>query len=365
MYQASARRASLESAILHGANLFNADLSGAWLKMAHLQGAKLNWAFLKGTQFLRAQLQGASLDDASANAARFDGANLQGSSFAGANLTGAQLASADLRGASLRAAQLQFATLHSTRFAGASLDNAQLQGTEFDDPVTPSYVSMLPPDPRRFDGASLLNPNVYRTALNLDNVKGARLRNPVNKPLVATPRILDYPAAPLTEDMVDQWVKTAKEYVAGEMNGPVVARHLTEQLERFKKTTPAEDEGATSQWLAAAGKSLDDEAYQAKLRTVMEDLVCSANASPFTAQGLLRNGRLFATGEHLRGISERMLKARAPGPGSGSQIFAACPGVNGFSDSDWAELKKLIDGLPPKSEPTAPTDRDSTVPKRP
>jgi uncharacterized protein YjbI with pentapeptide repeats len=359
MRQASARSASFESAILHGADLSNADLSGAWFHRAHLQRSDLTWAFLKGTQFLLAEIQGASLNDAVAYAARFDGANLQGSSLHGANLNGAQLPNADLRGASLHAAQLQIATLHSARFAGASLDDAQLQGAEFEDPAPPAYVQMSPPDPGRFDGASFLNPYVFRTVLNLDRVRGVRIRNPVNKPLVATPRVLNSPVVPLTDVMADEWVKNAKEYVANEMNGVVVARRLTAQLERFKKAKPADDEQATSRWTGAVDKSLDDEAYREKLKSVMEDLVCSDRGAPYTAQGLLRNGRLLATGDHLRAISERMLGARAQVPVSGGRVLAACPGVNGFSDSDWVELKKLVDGLSTKSEPAVSADKPS------
>ena len=64
----------------------------------------------------------------------------------------------------------------------------------------------------------------------------------------------------------------------------------------------------------------------------------SVQLAPYVARGLMRNGILAAEEVDLPTIAARMR--------SGREKIANCPGVEGFTDQDWAELDKL--SPPPK-----------------
>jgi hypothetical protein len=55
---------------------------------------------------------------------------------------------------------------------------------------------------------------------------------------------------------------------------------------------------------------------------------------PFVARGLIANGRLAATGPEIGHIAARMK--------AGQKTPSDCPGVTGFTDSDWAALDALV-----------------------
>jgi hypothetical protein len=71
-------------------------------------------------------------------------------------------------------------------------------------------------------------------------------------------------------------------------------------------------------------------------RTVafLADLACSSNGAPYVGRGLLRNGRMEATGSQIAAVAARLRK--------GKSEQAACSGVKDFTDEDWASLDGLV-----------------------
>jgi hypothetical protein len=64
-----------------------------------------------------------------------------------------------------------------------------------------------------------------------------------------------------------------------------------------------------------------------RLTDYLVQLACSADAAPHVARGLIRNGRIWATGAQIAMIiADRLRKGRTDP--------AACPGVRGFTDED-------------------------------
>ena len=65
-----------------------------------------------------------------------------------------------------------------------------------------------------------------------------------------------------------------------------------------------------------------------RLTDYLVQLACSADAAPHVARGLIRNGRIWATGAQIAMIiADRLRKGRTDP--------AACPGVRGFTDEDY------------------------------
>ena len=79
---------------------------------------------------------------------------------------------------------------------------------------------------------------------------------------------------------------------------------------------------------------------QSKDRTValLTDLACSSNGAPYVARGLLRNGRMEATGSEITAVAARLRK--------GKSDQAACFGVKGLADEDWASFDALVAAAP-------------------
>jgi Pentapeptide repeats (8 copies) len=116
--------ASLQKAVLCGANLRGCDMFRAKLGGADLVGAEFQEARLRNADFSAAILSRVNFADADLRRAYMSGAQLQG-----ANLRRADLRDAKLRGASLRGANLSDAYLNGADLSGADLSEAILVRT--------------------------------------------------------------------------------------------------------------------------------------------------------------------------------------------------------------------------------------------
>ncbi|HUJ77018.1 MAG TPA: pentapeptide repeat-containing protein, partial [bacterium] len=109
--------ATLEQAMLAGADLRGCNLRGCQLKGANLSRSDLQGAVLDGASLWDADLSGANLSLASLKNATLRGCNLEGANLAKANLAGANLNRANLVNANLYGAHLEGASLVRARFA--------------------------------------------------------------------------------------------------------------------------------------------------------------------------------------------------------------------------------------------------------
>ena len=85
-------------------------------------------------------------------------------------------------------------------------------------------------------------------------------------------------------------------------------------------------------WKTAYLSQPQGEEMKRRRGAFLADLACSSGSAPYVARGLLRNQRVNSTGGQL--FADRLHK--------GKSDPTACPGVNGFTEEDWAELSKLV-----------------------
>jgi uncharacterized protein YjbI with pentapeptide repeats len=290
--------ASLNFAQLQGANFFSARLQGASLVSAQLQGASLISAQLQGVSLKDAQLQGADLAFAQLQGAELDGAHLQAASLLRAHLQGASLNGAELSGAKLNGAQLQGASLNGAKLLGASLSRAEIWRTRG-------------------------TPNLDLADLGLGVVDTKVWNNDVPKEKRGT---------------FAEWRDAiANSIPAGPRRDLVIARLAA--IDPAAESEPADALDRDS-WKEKAGYSSklqdeerkkQDEERKKKRAVFLTDLACSNDAAPYVAQGLLNIFSDFGEGPQV--IIDKLHK--------GKSDLAACPGVKGFIDEDWARLAKL------------------------
>jgi hypothetical protein len=97
--------------------------------------------------------------------------------------------------------------------------------------------------------------------------------------------------------------------------------------------SPKEDVLDQNFWDNAHSSQLQGEEGQRKRAEFLANLACSSRDS-YVARGLLRNFRFDVGVVQLRQLlADRLLKAKSDP--------TACPGVNGFTDEDWADVSKL------------------------
>jgi uncharacterized protein YjbI with pentapeptide repeats len=300
----SFRGRDLRLAVLYRTDLRKADftgaqLQGAWLLGAQLQGASLDRAQLQGASLVAARLQGASLDRAQLQGASLNYARLQGASLNYARLQGAWLAFAQLQGASLFAAQLQ----------GASLDEAQLQGASL------AEAQLL--------NAALVNALVWRAfgtpMLNLTDLAN-----------------IDSHQTPWKDNQTfGEW----RDAIANSVPEGSLRDQVIERLAVLDPTGKKEPEHVLDQryWDTHSSRPQGEE-FRKKRAMFLADLACLERSAPYVARGLLRNleqegNPKFLDADGLRLFTDRLLK--------GKSDPATCPGVRGFTDTDWADLSEL------------------------
>jgi uncharacterized protein YjbI with pentapeptide repeats len=289
------RKADFAGAQLQGASLGLAQLQGALLNLAQLQGASLELAQLQGASLYKAQLQGASLKGAFLQSASLEWAQLQGTSLYQAQASGASFFSAQLQGAWLEYAQLQGASLREAQLQGASLKGALLQGALLHE--------------AQLQGASLREAQLQGTHGSPKNVDLTDLDS-----IDATTRLSEKELERLADSI------------------PLAMRNVFFWLVRSE-----EDVLDPNFWDNARSSQLQGEEFRRKRAMFLADLACLGDSAPYVASGLLRNLESsdpeFLDAEGLKLFTDRLLK--------GKSDPATCPGVRGFTDTDWAGLSKL------------------------
>jgi hypothetical protein len=91
-----------------------------------------------------------------------------------------------------------------------------------------------------------------------------------------------------------------------------------------------------SYWDKARSSQPRAEEVRRERATFLADLACLGDSLPHVARGLVRNLESweFLDASGLKLFTDRLLK--------GKSDPATCPGVRGFTDTDWADLSKLI-----------------------
>jgi uncharacterized protein YjbI with pentapeptide repeats len=292
----SFRGRDLRQAVLNRADLRKADFTGAILNAARVQGAKLQGARLVSTRLQGAELQMAELQGAALFMARLEGAKLMG-----AKLQGADLRSVRLQGANLMWAELQGVELQSAELQGANIEQAQLQGALLSE--------------AQLQGASL-NKGFLWLVRGTPKIGLTDLGN------------FDMDTAPWkdADSTFDQWQNTVLKWLTADEKDLF--------LKQFKPEWKSEELIPADFWKDALSTPPQGEQRKAKLAEFLANLACYSGSSPYVARGLLRNGRMEATGTQIVTVAEKLRK--------GKSDETACPGVKGFTDQDWGWLDKLV-----------------------
>jgi len=328
------RLAALSRADLRKADFTGAQLQGAWLNGAQLQGASLDRARLQGAWLSGAELQGARLNGAQLQGVRLDGARLQGARLNGLQLQGAWLSGAELQGARLDGAQLQGVRLDGARLQGASLDGARLQGAWLSGAelqgarLDGAQLQGVRLDGARLQGARLVKVLVWRASGTL-NLSLADFRN------------IDAHQKPWKDnETYAEWRDAiANSVPAGRRRDQAIAG-----LAVLDPTGKKEPKDLLDQryWDRAHSSQPQGEEVWGKRAMFLADLACLDDSAPYVARGLLRilppKDSQFLDAGGLKLFTDRLLK--------GKSDSTACPGVRGFTDTDWADLSKRHSRLP-------------------
>ncbi len=327
---------SLRGRRLEGANFFLTDLRQADFAGARLDGADFVQADLRGASFAGASLRGASfgngaLDGADFSDAMLTGADLnaalQGLNFAGADLRGTLFGfgvPTHLEGANLARARLDGAVFEAVNLQGADLRAASLVG------VTVASMADFGTN-ASLDGANLEGAHLQGAALQGASLAGASLNQ---AQLWRTSGVPILHATDATG--IDRTTRPTIDIAA---------------LSRLSANNPFQPEQQQRLTILAASNEPPQAtppniwptqpASTAELAQVLADLICAPppeNAEPprppHLARGLIANGRLAATRNDIARLAARMKAAQ--------KTPSDCPGVAGFTESDWAALDALV-----------------------
>jgi uncharacterized protein YjbI with pentapeptide repeats len=307
-------RAELIEANLQGAHLGLAKLQGAYLRGIQLQGADLRDAQLQGAELGKAKLQGADLQRTHLEGASLGAAQLLGARLVYAHLEGADVNSADLEGANLLSASLQGINLPYARLRGANLANAELQGA-----AIPSVD---------FQGASFRNAKVWRIGRLQSGDFGG------------LPRVdlVDFQECdPYTEPWSHTDAHSFAEWRDLIVKQIPVGGNRDLAKARLSKLDPNREAGLINREICVSNHiPPKDEGTIKDLATFLVDLACSSYSAPYVARGIIQQmeyGRDWDAAEQFT-IAAEMLRKGKSDP-------TACPGVNGFTNDDWARLDLL------------------------
>ena len=299
---------------------------------AQLQGAQFATATLVGADFAGAQLQGADLGR-ELQGVKFAQANLlgvlfgfgaetqlQGADLSGALLTGAELGRAQMQGASLKSASLRGAELRDANLQGADLSEADLRGANLDH--------------AQLQGSSLRHAKVWLTrglpAIGLADLDALELREATRLTLKEINDIVRLFQEPFRDNARERLsvLKPARK-----------TKDLT-KAEFWKNAKASPKELAELLAKVACGWRRDVTGSDEELDTQVDARL---------VRGLIRNGRLAATGDQVTIIVDAFRKNRADP--------ASCPGITGFTDADWSALDALARANEPataRPEPAPP-----------
>jgi hypothetical protein len=249
-------------------------------------------------------------------------ADLRKADFIGAQLQGAQLAFAQLQDARLGAAQLQGAWLWGAQLQGASLGGAQLQGARLDG----GQLQGVRLGGAELQGAGLVNVRVWR-AFGTPNLYLADFRN------------IDAHQKPWKDnETFGGWRDAIANSVPDRLLRDDVKVRLKALDPTGDLTGKKEPEDLLDQryWDRAHSSQPQDEEFWGKRARFLADLACLGGSTPYIARGLLqilkrtRNPEFFLDAGGRKLFTDRLLK--------GKSDPTACPGVRGFTDTDWANM---------------------------
>lgn len=333
--RANLLNANLANARLRGANLYYANLQGADLSSAQLQEADMTIARLLSADLSRASLQGAHISKAVLQGTNLSGANLQGADLIGALMQGADLVGTRMQGANLRAVSLQGANLLGAGMQGADLGGARLQGSDL------RATSMQGTD---FWSSNLEGTDLRGAAMEGSNLRGikvfrTRCPTPAWRSHCLNTFRTKADAAHLhfsnPKHLRSHWENTRKslEGIRSSALRQQIAHRLSVLALRDSKNSRDPDR---ARWKETEKNILSAESRA----SIVEHLTCHVDNAPYVARGLMRNGRIAAVEEHRHSIAQRMRE--------GKNDPTICPGVVGFTDSDWAMLDSIS---PPRTNP--------------
>jgi uncharacterized protein YjbI with pentapeptide repeats len=324
----------LRRAVLNGADLRKASFIGAALNRASFLGAKLQNARL-GCPGAEAEPNPGSC--AQLQGAHFDSSNMQGAVLTGAQLQGAYLITADLQGADLTNVQLQAATLTNANLQGAFLLRAQLQVANLQGAkLQASYFSLAD-----LQGADLSAADVQGASFSSAHLQGAILTGARLEGSTFTSARISHVSPDLNIYLADfgdcdpdamPWTASQDANFTA-WRDRVLAGVPNDILEDAKSRLSKRLEGPESPIAQICQSGVSKPPQDEELATALAQLACSRVSAPNVARGLIKNGRATIVADRLRkGMSEP----------------TSCPGVLGFTNSDWEKLDALVP--PPTTE---------------
>jgi uncharacterized protein YjbI with pentapeptide repeats len=301
------------STVLQGADLSQALLNGADLSYVRMQGANLQGAQIQGALFIATQIQGAYFANARMQGALFYSTAMQGANLSGTEMQGAVFASVDMQGAYLSRAQMQGTVLRGIRMQGADLRLAQMQGAE----ITNAYVF------RTITSTSNLT-DVWFQDLEFGKMQPGDQLEPV----------------PMLDSDIEEWIVTA----TASLRLDYLAASVIEGFNRLRGDYTETDQAVAENWqsfqFAAQANDPDGSKRRATLATLYSDLACEGGANaPHVARrlsepvGIFEVPALARLGDYLDIVRNRMKTGRSDA--------SKCPGVTGFTESDWKRLDAI------------------------
>ena len=291
----------LTEAQLQRARLGGATLKGSNLVRAILQGADAGGVQLQGAALVQAQFQGANLGGARLQGADLTNSNLEGTDLTLAELQGVNLLQASLIGANLEAAQLQGAHLQGARLQGANLSRAQMQGASLKEAFAwHAWVDIYEGHPA-LPEISLIDPDK-----------------------------LDLKTSPWMDGKIKQTFDEWRDLILKSVPEGPKRNELEARISALDPKKEPEGIIEGTYWMSEFTSSTG---RQINLAAFLTDLVCSSSG-PDVARGLLRNGRILATGAQIT-VFAKTLQSRRADP-------TDCPGVTGLTQQDWATLTLML-----------------------
>jgi Pentapeptide repeats (8 copies) len=262
-----------------------------------------------------------------------------------AQLQGADLFGAVLEGANLYLAGLQGAQLHNTDLRGADLDQTMVWRASGKPKVELSKLSNLDWTTRPWEGPGRGSPwwkfqvwrakianeifdSEVREAGPLSWLHEYRGSDAVNVP---PPPSVEYgvlqSVAPFSILPRKCW-SAAKNRDKGRCEN-ALRINGTPPMETSPETPPIEI--APTTLVLPTNHEIDEMATGVALANFLSDLSCSSDGAPHVARSIIENRWDLGT-QSLAVILDRLKKGR--------WRLAACPGVKGFADEDWATLER-------------------------
>jgi hypothetical protein len=258
------------------------------------------------------------------------------------------------RGRDLRQAVLNGADLRKADFTGAMLNGARLERAKLGKALfgcartgreTEGYIpgGSLPAGCTWLQGASLEWAELQGASLERAELQGAGLVNVLAWRAFGTPNLyladlpnIDAHQKPWKDDETfTEW----RDAIADSVPEGFLRDQVIERLAVLDPEKEPQDVLDQHYWDEAQSSKLQGEEVPRKRAMFLADLACLGDSAPYVARGLLRNLKpkgdpeKFLDAGGLKLFTDRLLK--------GKSDPTTCPGIRGFTDTDWADLSKL------------------------